>query len=84
MFVRVTTQSMDFDTHPRAVPVAGTCGRVTVTRPMMLTSLCPRHVSHLRDRLPEVEQYLGLAPGWRFLITPDYEDVWFDESLLNV
>jgi hypothetical protein len=27
-------------------------------------------------------KYLGLAPGWRFLIAPGYEDVWFDEILL--
>ena len=44
----------------------------------------PLHVSHVRDRLPEIGAYLGLAPGWRFLIAPDYEDVWFDASLLNV
>ena len=28
--------------------------------------------------------YLGLAPGWRFLIAPGYEDVWYDEKLLLV
>jgi hypothetical protein len=28
--------------------------------------------------------YLALPPGWRFLIAPDYEDVWFDESLLHI
>jgi hypothetical protein len=25
---------------------------------------------------PMVLKYLGLAPGSRFLITPEYEDVW--------
>jgi hypothetical protein len=25
-----------------------------------------------------------LEPGWRFLWTPDYEDVWFDKNLLTV
>ena len=43
----------------------------------------PMHVAHLETRLPEVLPYLGLGPGWRFLIAPGYEDVWFDESLLE-
>ncbi|MBX4907030.1 MULTISPECIES: hypothetical protein [Rhizobium] len=43
----------------------------------------PLHISHLADWAPIVEQYLGLAPGWRFLIDGDYEDVWFDEALLS-
>lgn len=42
----------------------------------------PLHVSHLQDWRPEVLPYLDLPPGWRFLIAPGYEDVWFDESLL--
>ena len=40
--------------------------------------------SHLHEVCPEILKYLGLAPGWRFLIAPGYEDVWFDENLLNV
>ena len=28
--------------------------------------------------------YLALPPGWRFLWTPDTQDVWFDPSLLDV
>jgi hypothetical protein len=43
----------------------------------------PRHVRHLVERRPEVEQSLGLPPGYRFLIAPDYEDVWFDSALLE-
>ena len=42
----------------------------------------PIHVRHLAELRPEVLPYLSLPPGWRFLIAPDYEDVWFDESLL--
>ena len=42
----------------------------------------PMHWEHLVDRLPEVLPYLGLSPGWRFLLAPDYEDVWFDADLL--
>jgi len=44
----------------------------------------PLHVEHLPDWCPQVQKYLGLPPGWRFLIAGDYEDVWYDESLLEV
>nr|WP_299417092.1 hypothetical protein [uncultured Emticicia sp.] len=43
----------------------------------------PLHVKHLKDWKPEVEKYLGLPVGWRFLIADGYEDVWFDETLLK-
>ncbi|MEN6293936.1 MAG: hypothetical protein ABFD07_18205 [Methanobacterium sp.] len=41
----------------------------------------PLHIIHLNEWCPEIIPYLGLPPGWRFLITPNYEDVWFDEYL---
>jgi len=45
----------------------------------------PLHIKHLDDWTPLVKKYLGLPPGWRFLIGQDgYEDVWFDESLLKI
>ena len=44
----------------------------------------PLDVEHLNDWCPQIKKYLGLAPGWRFLIAGDYEDVWFDGSLLEV
>lgn len=44
----------------------------------------PLHIEHLESWCPGVIKYLGLAPGWRFLIAPEYEDVWEDESLLDV
>ncbi|WP_369745070.1 hypothetical protein [Paenarthrobacter sp. AMU7] len=43
----------------------------------------PLHVEHLTPWCPEVLPYLALPPGWRFLLAPGYEDVWFDETLLN-
>ena len=43
----------------------------------------PLHIEHINEWNPIILKYLGLAPGWRFLITEDYEDVWFDESLLK-
>jgi hypothetical protein len=44
----------------------------------------PMHIEHLAKECPAVLPYLGLPPGWRFLIAGDYEDVWFDELLLSV
>lgn len=44
----------------------------------------PVHVGHLPEIRPAVLPYLALPPGWRFLVAPDYEDVWEDESLLDV
>lgn len=43
----------------------------------------PFHVQHLIKKLPILIPYLGLAPGWRFIIDhEEYEDVWEDPSLL--
>ncbi len=43
------------------------------------------HTIRLREgRCPEIVKYLGLAPGWRFLIAPGWEDVWFDPKLLMI
>lgn len=42
------------------------------------------HVEHLGEWCAAAVPYLGLPPGWRFLVAPGYEDVWFDESLLDV
>jgi hypothetical protein len=44
----------------------------------------PLHVEHLKEWCPDVIRFLGLPPGWRFLIAGDYEDVWEDESLLDI
>jgi hypothetical protein len=44
----------------------------------------PLHLSHLNVRCPEIVKYFGLGPGWRFLIAPGQEDVWYDPSLLVV
>ncbi|MBL8996486.1 MAG: hypothetical protein JNL44_04130 [Gemmatimonadetes bacterium] len=42
----------------------------------------PLHIAHLSECCPQIIKFLGLAPGWRFLIEDDYEDVWYDEKLL--
>ena len=44
----------------------------------------PLHVEHLEEWRPEILKYLALPPGWRFLVDSDYEDVWYDPSLLDV
>ncbi len=43
----------------------------------------PVHVAHIEDWAPRLERYLGLGPGWRFLLVPEegYEDVWYDENI---
>jgi len=43
----------------------------------------PLHVAHLPSWCPQIIPYLLLPPGWRVLLAPGYEDVWFDESLLT-
>ncbi|MGW0215805.1 hypothetical protein ACWDXH_15570 [Micromonospora chokoriensis] len=27
---------------------------------------------------------MALPPGWGVVLAPDYEDVWYDEALLDV
>ncbi|NOW94428.1 hypothetical protein [Mucilaginibacter sp. SG564] len=41
----------------------------------------PVHVIHVIESFPIIAKYLGLAPGTRFLITENYEDVWEDPPL---
>jgi hypothetical protein len=44
----------------------------------------PLCVNHVEKYIPEVESYLSLPPGYRFLIADDYEDVWFDEQTFEM
>ena len=41
----------------------------------------PRHIGRVETWTPLALKFLGLPPGWRFQVTPDYENVWYDESL---
>ena len=43
----------------------------------------PSCVVHIPEVLPIVLPYLALPAGWRFLLAPGHEDVWFDPELLN-
>lgn len=44
----------------------------------------PLHVSHLKEWCPQILKFLGLPPGWRFLLAGECEDVWEDPSLLEI
>lgn len=70
----------------RHQPEGGTCGWYLWAGEELSPDpdfFVPVHVAHLSEWCPAVLPYLGLAPGWRFLIAPGYEDVWFDPSLLG-
>lgn len=41
----------------------------------------PLHVSHIAEWCSQIVPYLLLPPGFRVLLTPEYEDVWEDSSL---
>ena len=43
----------------------------------------PLHLTHVRDWHPGVLRFLALPPGWRFLFAGEYEDIWFDPTLLD-
>ncbi|MBW9210507.1 DUF2185 domain-containing protein [Mumia sp. zg.B21] len=42
----------------------------------------PLHVAHVAEWCPSIVPYLALPPGWRVLLAPGYEDVWFDRNLV--
>lgn len=44
----------------------------------------PLHTRHLAEKCPEALRFLGLPPGYRFLVSGDYIDVWYDPELLKV
>ena len=41
----------------------------------------PLHASHISEYLPQIEKYLALPVGYRFLVADDYEDVWYDDAI---
>jgi len=69
--------------HP---PESGTCGWYLWGGTELSQSpnfFQPLHVSHLEETCPMAMPFLGLAPGWRFLVDGDQVGVWFDPSLLK-
>jgi hypothetical protein len=43
----------------------------------------PMHIEHISNWCPSIVKFLALPAGWRFLVAVEYEDVWFDETLLQ-
>ena len=70
--------------HP---PTADTCGWYVWAGEQLSSDpdfFVPLHVEHLLQWCPDVLPFLGLGPGWRFLVDGAYEDAWEDGSLLNI
>lgn len=44
----------------------------------------PVKLLELLPKVADLDRYLALAPGWRFLFAPGSEDVWSDQGLLDV
>ena len=70
----------------RHVPEAGTCGWYLWWGEELSDApdfFQPLHVSHLDRYCSEIVPYLSLPPGWRVLLAPGHEDVWYDAGLLD-
>jgi hypothetical protein len=70
--------------HPASAGTTGWyiwCGEAFSDASDFFDPLC---VDHLVERLPLTAKLLGLPPGYRFLIGDGQEDIWFDETLLEV
>jgi hypothetical protein len=70
----------------RIQPVADTCGWYIWAGEEYSEAadfFVPLHGIHLAEWAPLVIPYLGLPPGWRFLVTESYEDVWKDPQLIT-
>lgn len=68
----------------RIMPEGDTCGWYIWAGEQWSDSpdfFVPLHAEHLTEWAPLALRYLGLPPGWRFLITEEYEDVWEDPQL---
>lgn len=70
--------------HPPQADTSGWyvwCGEQFSTAPDFFA---PLHTSHIYEEYPHLIKFFGLPPGYRFLVAGDYEDVWYDPSLLSV
>ncbi len=41
------------------------------------------YVEQAIEMRPDIKRYLGLPPGWRFLASGEFEEIWKDEHLLE-
>jgi hypothetical protein len=70
----------------RHAPEAGTCGWYIWGGERFSEDaefFKPLHVMHMAQYCPEFLPFLALAPGYRVLLAPGYEDVWYDEKLVQ-
>ena len=44
----------------------------------------PMTIVEVHSYLPEVEKYLALPPGYRFLLAGGFEKVWYDSGLISI
>jgi|SRR5471030_62213 len=68
----------------RTTPENGTCGWYIWGGEQFSEAadfFSPLCVEHLPQRCPDIVAYLALVPGFRVLLAPNYEDVWFDDRL---
>lgn len=70
--------------HPPAGDTSGWYIWAGEAMPKEPDSFVPLHVEHVGAWCPDIEKYLALPPGWRFLIAPGYADVWFDPALVDL
>jgi hypothetical protein len=56
------------------------CGEEFSEDPRFFAPLCAKH---FYEDYPEAAHFLGLPPGYRFLIAGNYVDVWIDPTLLE-
>lgn len=68
----------------RSAPLPGS-DRISAQSRQELTSIVySLRADGLTGTGTELEPYLALPPGWGVVLAPDYEDVWYDEALLDV
>ena len=68
--------------HPAASGTTGWylwCGETLSDAPDFFQ---PVHTLHIYEQYPEISELLGLPPGYRFLKSTEYLDIWFDANLL--
>jgi hypothetical protein len=70
----------------RHSPSSGTCGWYIWAGDLSDDPdfFSPLHLAHLGKHVPEIIPYLALPPGWRVLLAPGYDDVWFEERARDV
>jgi hypothetical protein len=69
--------------HPLTVDTTGWYIWCGVEFSMQSDFFQPVHTGHLYEKYPELKRLLGLPPGYRFLCSGEYIDIWSDPNLLH-